>query len=205
LQEPPLYRSILRAIRHSGAQALLTPQDGSIHPRKFIAVLPEKTIHVWVFVWPLVAVKEADAFRQSFRLHSKLKVFPKLLMNPAGPTLLLGYEPRLDVFAGFSPSLMKNHLPEEVTIRKDLLELARDRGLAFGMKIGGKDVHPLETEGRRSPRNMVVAFAPDQFLHYAESVDEWTECSRDSKALPVFRLIHPPIFRIIHPPVPRPA
>lgn len=103
-------------------------------------------------------------------------------MNPAGPTLLLGYEPRLDVFAGFSPSLMKNHLPEEVTIRKDLLELARDRGLAFGMKIGGKDVHPLETEGRRSPRNMVVAFAPDQFLHYAESVDEWTECSRDSKA-----------------------
>jgi hypothetical protein len=116
-----------------------------------------------------------------YQLRSRNEIFPSLLKNPDGPTILVGHEPRLNVFVGFNIDMLAKGRAGEAVVTQALLERAAERGIAIGMRIGGQFVHPMETAGRDGTRDTIVAFTPDQMLHYALSADEWFECAQEPK------------------------
>jgi len=81
-----------------------------------------------------------------------------LPLNPDGPTLLLGYEPSLAVFAGFDVGLHRTFTTGSPSVQIDIgsLRQALQDGLAFH---------------RKSNNEIAVAVRPDQLLAYARNAE----------------------------------
>src|SRR4051812_34450174 len=94
-----MVQALLDAIRESGAQGRLLSQATG-HPRRFrIAGLRDGGITVWIYIWT-VTHGGATRAEEKYRIQIPT-VKPPLPQNPDGPTLLMGYYPDLQVFAGF--------------------------------------------------------------------------------------------------------
>ena len=93
--------AITDAIGESGCIALLSPST-TINPRRFIAVEGDRQISVWIYAWTLTHGGRPN-LPNEFRVQMT-GVDSPLQLNQRGPTVILGYEPSLKMFAGLDIS-----------------------------------------------------------------------------------------------------
>jgi hypothetical protein len=191
---PSVKEDIFRAIRRSGAIALVVPSE-NFHSDDFIAVENGKTIHIRVFQTYLVD----DSHGTDYFFIPPKGSFSHSDLNDNGPTVLIGYECMKDVFIGINlERLIKNGgNAEKIRIPGWLVDEAQVNGIAFGVKTGdGNLCHPMEfrkksekessedirwekTKAKTSKRNaggdtqILVAFTPEHFLHFTGSTSSW--------------------------------
>ncbi len=145
-------RKVLGAIQQSGGVAAYVSESPRVHPRKFLVSYLGDTYSLWVYIWTLThggRVSLPDEYRiQMTSVESPLK------MNPDGSTILLGYHPNLNVFAGFD--IQKHRVfttgSPSVQINISALNAALQSGLSFVTK---------------SNDEIAVGVRPDQFLIYS--------------------------------------
>jgi putative restriction endonuclease len=146
-----LIGALLNAFLEAGCQAqLISPVRE--HPRRFRVIQPDDTpFTCWVYIWTVThggATRAADEFRIQMT-----SVSSPLAMNPHGATVLLGWDPNLQVFAGFD--LMRHQTfttgSPSVQIPLSALQSAVNFGFGFSRKDNGE---------------VAVAFRPSQIANY---------------------------------------
>lgn len=164
---PPrqIVSSIEDAFTESVASSVLV-SGVRTHPRRFYVTAGESSFPVWIYIWTLThgggPVRPDDEYR--IQLTS---VTPPLPENPDGPTLLLGYEPNLDCFAGFDLRKHTHFSTQSPSIQiniNTLREAVRD-GFAFTRK--GND-------------EVAVGFRSDNLLSYALNCESFHESGADA-------------------------
>lgn len=146
-----LIKSISDALQESDASAVLISE---IHrnPRRFIVQAGRNMFEMWVYIWTLTHGGGAARPKDEFRIQIT-GITPPLELNPSGPTIMIGYEPNLQCFAGFD--LDKHHTfskrSPSIQIPITVLHGALQDGFSFVTK--GND-------------EIAVGFRPDQFLSY---------------------------------------
>lgn len=173
---PSVEDAVFRAIRRSGSTALVVPSQTQ-HPKEFIAVDGEKTTRICVYCWPLSQPPPGTDYRMVIPAGD-IKRFD---ISHVGPTLLIGYEPELDVFVGFDiKQFEKNQVwSGDVQVPWRLLDQAVEHGIAFGVKVGDEFPHPMEYGHKKGKREgeILVAFTPEHFLHFATAGSTWFPCT----------------------------
>ena len=162
-------RAIVQAINNAFIEASATSvliSENKLNPRKFHVVTGTVSFSVWVYIWTLThgggAARPRDEYR--IQLTSVASPLPK---NPDGPTLLLGYEPETQCFAGFD---LRKHLTfstqsPSIQININTLREADRNGIAFSRK--GND-------------EIAVAFRPDNILLYSLNSESLHESGADA-------------------------
>lgn len=142
--------AIQRAFEASGASSVLVSQKRA-HPRCFIVKSDRITLTVWIYIWTLTHGGGARS-RDEYRIQMT-SVGPPLHRNPDGPTLLLGYEPNLECFAGFDLEMHRVFSTKSPSIQVDIngLRASINSGFAFVLK-GNNEI--------------TVCFRPDNILAY---------------------------------------
>ena len=91
-------RAILEAISECGAVGF--PAKSSVaHPRVYLVAHSSRQTSLWVYCWNLTHGGR-KSLPDEYRIQMTTVESP-LLVNPDGHTVLLGYEPDREVFAGF--------------------------------------------------------------------------------------------------------
>ena len=144
-------RAIKDAFIESSASAVLV-SDSKSNPRKFFVTTELRTFSVWMYVWTLTHGGGVARPSSEYRIQLTSVASP-LSENPDGPTLLLGYEPESQCFAGFD---IKKHLTfssqsPSIQININTLKEALSNGFAFSRK--GND-------------ELTLGFRPDNILTY---------------------------------------
>lgn len=142
---------ITTALDESNASSLLLllPQG---NPRRFLVQLGNTTFELWIYSWTLTHGGGVARPKNEYRIQLT-SVQPPLQVNPNGPTLLVGYEPNTQCFAGFDLSkhqLFSTRSPS-IQIPITTLNDALQYGLSFVRK--GND-------------EIAIGIRPDQFLAY---------------------------------------
>jgi len=148
-----LIDAILDAIEQSGESATLTSGLRS-HPRVLVVTGPEESILLWMYAWTLTPGGRPQLANE-YRIQMT-SVNSPLSLNPSGPSLLLGYEPSLKMFAGFDLNRHRTFTTGSPSVQIDITSLHRalQDGLAFHRKQNGE---------------VAVAFRPDNFMAYARN------------------------------------
>ncbi len=151
-----LVHALLNAYQESGVAAVLL-SSVSKHPRKLAVQTSDQAFEAWIFVWTLTPGGR-PSLPNEYRIQMTT-VAPPLVMNPHGPTLLLGYEPNLKVFAGFDLERHRTFTPGSSSVQVDIrtLHAALQDGLAFG---------------RKDNDEIAVGIRPDQLLKYSANSTE---------------------------------
>jgi putative restriction endonuclease len=155
LRPQEIVDAVLDAIAQSGEAGAFIPSSPA-HPRRFAVDGPGGPTLLWVYAWTLTPggrPRLANEYRiQMTGVRSPLPI------NSDGPTLLLGYEPSLGVFAGFDVSLHRTFTTGSPSVQIDVVSLrqALQDGLAFH---------------RKSNNEIAVAVRPDQLLAYARNAE----------------------------------
>lgn len=148
-----LVDAILDGIIQSGeAGAFLSASRA--HPRRFAVDGPEGSVLLWVYAWTLTPGGRPQLGNE-YRIQMTSVQSP-LAMNPDGPTLLLGYEPSLQMFAGFDVRRHATFTSGSPSVQIDIesLRQALQDGLAFH---------------RKSNNEVAIAVRPDQLMAYART------------------------------------
>lgn len=93
-----IVEAVLNALSDSGAYAQLT-STGREQPRKFQVIVENALSPLWVYIWTITHGGRGRS-EEEYRIQ-KTGVTPPLKANPAGPTLILGWNPEHEVFGGF--------------------------------------------------------------------------------------------------------
>ncbi len=127
------------------------------HPRRFHVSSGQVSLSLWAYVWTLTHGGGAARPRDEYRIQLT-GVTPPLPRDPDGATVLIGYEPNLNCFAGFDLSKHETFSQRSPSIQINIntLRSALQNGLAFSRK--GND-------------EIAVAFRPDNILSYAINSD----------------------------------
>jgi putative restriction endonuclease len=151
-----LVESITDAFAEAGAAAVLV-SDMRVHPRRFHVASGQISLSLWVYLWTLTHGGGAARPRDEYRVQLT-GVTPPLPQNPDGATILIGYEPNLNCFAGFDLAKHQTFSQRSPSIQINInaLRLALRDGLAFTRK--GND-------------EIAIAFRPDHILSYAVNSD----------------------------------
>ena len=129
--------------------------QGEEHPFRILVGRQGDSRNLIVYIWNLTSggpasVRPADEFRIQIT-----GINPPLLVEPTSTTLLLGWYEDLSVFVAFD---VQKHLTPRfsasVQVRLPTINQAVDLGFAFQ---------------RRTNNELVVVFAPDQFMNYVLS------------------------------------
>jgi putative restriction endonuclease len=146
-----LVEQILNAIQQSGGVSAYTSESVRIHPRKFVVNFQSVTYTLWVYIWTLTHGGRAS-LPDEYRIQMTSVTSP-LPLNPAGLTVLMGYYPDLEMFAGFD--LIRHRIFTEgspsVQIDLSAIHSALQNGLSFVTKENGE---------------VAVGVRPDQFMNY---------------------------------------
>lgn len=150
-----LVQPLLNAFEESGSPAVLLSPRSQRHPRQFVIQIGSEVVEIWVYIWTLTHGGGAKRPVNEYRIQLTGIRQPPLQENPTGgPTLLLGYEPNLNCFAGFD--LRKHQVfstkSPSIQISLTALQAAVQDGFAFAPK-GNNEI--------------AVGFRPDQLLAYA--------------------------------------
>jgi putative restriction endonuclease len=187
-----MIQNILNAIYQSGGSAAYTSNNTPVHPRKFVINKNGHTFSVWVYIWTLTHGGRAS-LPDEYRIQMTSVASP-LEKNPSGLTVLMGYYPSLDMFAGFDlrkHSIFTTGSPS-VQIDISAIHDALQNGLSFITKDNDE---------------IAVGVRPDQFLFYCANalilhaegsdtafntllskvVDELTVTPEDFETLPLER------------------
>lgn len=147
-----LVNSILDAVEQSGGSAVYLSDSLQTHPRKFGIQYLDRDFTVWIYIWTLTHGGGAARPQDEYRIQLTT-VQPPLELNPNGYTLLLGYYPDLELFAGYDIQEHIQFTPgsPSVQIGYSALQNALQTGLSFY---------------ERTNQEIVVGIRPDQFLNY---------------------------------------
>ena len=148
-------KTIIQAINDAYIDASVSAvliSDAKSNPRKFYVTSRGVSFVVWIYVWTLThgggAARPLDEYR--IQLTSVVSPLPE---NPDGPTLLLGYEPDSQCFAGFDLNKHMSFSTQSPSIQINIntLREAERNGIAFSRK--GND-------------EIAVGFRPDNIFLY---------------------------------------
>lgn len=151
IQPAQLIQAIKDAIQESGYSSILVSPERS-HPRKFIITTPtEAEVPVWVYAWTLTPGGRPQ-LEHEYRIQMTTVTSP-LEMNPFGPTVLIGYEPSLNMFAGLDLGRHRTFTTGSPSVQIDIrtIRKAIQDGLSFDRKNNGE---------------IAVGIRPDQFVQY---------------------------------------
>jgi putative restriction endonuclease len=168
--------AILEAIHESGFVGGVTSTNIRSNPRKFSMVGPEnEVIDLWAYVWTLTHGGRPNLpteYRiQMTSVTSPLPANPTPV--PVGHTILIGYFPDLQVFAGFDFQRHRTFTEGSPSVQIDLTTLSQavQDGLA------------LE---RKENNDTVIAIRPDQFVAYVRNAGQLHRTGTDTR---FFRLV----------------
>ena len=125
---------ILEAIQQSDGVVAYVSESSQIHPKKYLVHLLDKTYSLWVYIWTLTHGGRVS-LPNEYRIQMTSVLSP-LQINPNGITLLMGYHPDLDLFAGFDVYKHLNFTKGSPSIQISLSTLheALQNGLSFTRK-----------------------------------------------------------------------
>lgn len=150
-----LVYAILDALQDSGASGLLLSSPNR-HPRRFMVQSSGGTTDVWVYAWTLTHGGR-PSLPDEYRIQMTTVSSP-LPLNPAGYTVLLGYEPNLRMFAGFDLQRHRTFTTGSPSVQIDIkcVHKALQHGLAFD---------------RKDNRELAIGIRPDQLLGYIANAE----------------------------------
>jgi putative restriction endonuclease len=166
-----LVQPLLNAFDESGAPAVLLSSRSQRHPRQFVTQIGGEVVEIWVYIWTLTHGGGIKRPANEYRIQLTGISQPPLQQNPTGgPTLLLGYEPTLNCFAGFD---LRKHQEfstksPSIQIPFPILQAAVQDGFAFATK-GNNEI--------------AIGFRPDQFLAYALNANLLHDQGVDAKTV----------------------
>ncbi len=152
-----LVDAILQAIEDSGYAGAYLSTRIREHPRRFAIALPDGGhIPVWIYAWTLTHGGR-DTLPDEYRIQMTTVSSP-LVLNPVGPTALIGYEPDLRLFAGFDLARHRQFTSgsPSVQININAVRNAIDLGLSFD---------------RKSNDEIAIGIRPDYFVDYINNAD----------------------------------
>lgn len=171
---PPedLIRAITNAIAESGhAGQIVSPIRQ--HPRRFVVTGPSAPLALTVYAWTLT-FGGRPALRNEYRIQMT-SVDSPLQMGTDGPTVLIGYDPDLNLFAGFDLQRHRRFTTgsPSIQIDRERLRQAETKGLSFH---------------RKSNDEIAVGIRPDMFMAYAMNAEVLHRYGRDSNVLRLLNL-----------------
>jgi len=166
LPSPLLVQAVVDAFSESGATAICVSQVGR-QPRKFFVQSGQTSFDLWVYIWTLTHGGGAARPKDEYRIQLT-GVIPPLQLNPTGPTILIGYEPSCQCFAGFDLSRHKTFSMKSPSIQINInaLHKALQDGFSFVTK-GNKEI--------------AIGFRPDQILVYSLHANQLHAQGADAK------------------------
>jgi putative restriction endonuclease len=142
------------AIRPFVAALISLPKE---HPRRFAITGPAgESFILWIYIWTLTPGGRPQ-LRNEYRIQIT-GVQPPFDLNPTGPTVLLGYDPNLKMFAGFDlsrPMTFGGSPSVQIDIRA--VNQAQQDGLAFD---------------RKENNEIAIGIRPDQLIGYVRNVEQ---------------------------------
>ena len=156
LRPNALIDAILDALQESGAPGLLLSTP-STHPRRFFVQTETGNVGVWVYAWTLTHGGR-PSLPDEYRIQMTTVASP-LPLNPDGYTVLLGYEPNLNMFGGFDLRRHRTFTTGSPSVQIDInkVHMAMQDGLAFDRKDNGE---------------IAVGIRPDQLVNYIANAEE---------------------------------
>ncbi|MCP4359392.1 MAG: HNH endonuclease [Chloroflexi bacterium] len=146
-----LLKSIDDALAESNASGILI-SDTQRNPRRYVVQAGQNMFEMWVYIWTLTHGGGAARPKNEYRIQIT-GITPPIARNPAGPTVIMGYEPNLGCFAGFD--LSKHHTfstrSPSIQIPITALHQALQDGFSFTTK-GNEEI--------------TIGIRPDQLLAY---------------------------------------
>ena len=139
--------------------------DSATHPRKYLSVRDGQQNSLWVYCWSLTHGGR-PSLPDEYRIQMT-SVRSPLQINPAGCTVLIGYEPDRGVFAGYDISRHSTFTSGSPSVQVDdsTLNRALQIGLSFQVKSNGE---------------VVVGVRSDLLLFYCENASALHTLGDDS-------------------------
>ncbi len=157
-------RAILEAISDCGAVAF-PAQSSMAHPRVYLVAHSSRQTSFWVYCWNLTPGGR-KSLPDEYRIQMTTVESP-LPMNPDGHTVLLGYEPDREVFAGFDLERHRTFTSGSPSVQVSISTLndCLQDGLAFQTK---------------SNDEIAIGVRSDHLLFYCQHARELHRLSDDS-------------------------
>ncbi|MBN2272037.1 MAG: HNH endonuclease [Sedimentisphaerales bacterium] len=167
VQSQQLVDAILDAVAQSGENGLLVSSIRT-HPRKFVVSGGVEPLRLWVYAWTLTPGGRPQ-LKNEYRIQMT-SVSSPLGLNPDGPTVLMGYEPNLNMFAGFDVELHTTFTSGSPSVQVNIesIRKALQNGLAFG---------------RKENREITLAIRPDHFMTYVRNAQSLHNKARQTSTL----------------------
>lgn len=165
LRNDEIIGAIQDAFAKSAATSILVSEKRR-NPRRFYVTSGDASFPIWIYIWTLTHGGGKARPEDEYRIQLT-SVTPPLPLNPDGPTLLLGYEPRKGAFAGFDLRKHKSFSTQSPSVQINISALrqaARD-GFSFIRKANDE---------------IAVAFRPDNMLSYALTSEKLHELGAES-------------------------
>jgi putative restriction endonuclease len=162
-----IVNEILDAITQSEETGLLISHVQK-HPRKFVVTGSLGNLQIWVYAWTLTPGGRPQ-LKNEYRIQMT-SVNSPLELNPDGPTILVGYEPNLNMFAGFDIRLHRTFTTgsPSVQINIESIRKALQDGLAFHQKEN---------------KEITVAIRPDHFMTYVRNAESLHQNAKNTATL----------------------
>lgn len=174
LPRAELDRVLLDAVRESGGVGLIVPRQAA-NPRFVFIRYHDMEVAVWVYLATITHGGGSARPDEEYRIQITGLSSP-LPENRLGPTLLMGYDPNLRVFAAWEfrrHQIFRGRSPS-VQVRRQTLVEAVDHGMAVQRKENGE---------------IAVALRPDAFLAYCLSANDIHEAGSDERAVAILERV----------------
>jgi putative restriction endonuclease len=161
-----LVDALLDAVQDSGFSGSLISSPRK-HPRRFaITGANGNQFVLSVYAWTLTFGGRPQ-LKNEYRIQMTSVTSPLEIFRD-GPTVLLGYEPNLRLFAGFDLSRHRTFTPGSSSVQIDIgaLKEAETDGLSFH---------------RKSNDEVAVGMRPDQLMTYAMNADAFHRFGKEAK------------------------
>ena len=157
-----LLARIVETAKDTGTAVTALPSP-NVHPRKLLLEDENVRTEVWAYVRPIYQSyrRYGSQYSPEMRLD-----FPRAEMNPSGPTVIIGYNREMDVFAGVDA---RHHLRSRgknkyIDIDALMLRCAQEDGFALS----------------RTDDDVFFAFRSYQFAFYAVNADFLHQSAEDN-------------------------
>lgn len=166
-----LVQAVLDAIQESGCSGVFISASPQRNPREFAIAAPDNTqLLVWVYAWTLTPGGRPQLAHE-YRIQMTSAVSP-LALNPKGPTVLVGYEPNLGMFAGFDLNWHRTFTTGSPSVQIDIrmVQQALQDGFAFD---------------RKDNAELAIGVRPDLFLDYILNADNLHKYGQEARTFNV--------------------
>jgi putative restriction endonuclease len=166
LHADELVRVLVDAFTECGATAVQVPATRK-QPKRFFVQTGQVSLDLWIYAWTLTHGGGAARPKDEYRVQLTGVTAP-LGMNPRGPTILIGYEPGLQCFAGFDLRKHQRFSLRSPSIQININALHDALRDGFSFVIKGND-------------EIAIGFRPDQILAYALNAELLHSQGADAK------------------------